>query len=501
MTLPLSKPRLALAALALLLIVLSWGQVLAVSARYVQRDVPRGNTPLTYIAPADLAPGEKVPGVIIAHGFSGSRQLMLPYAYYLADAGYGTILLDFAGHGANNTPLTTAVGEGRPDLARGIQDAFETLIVQPEIDPQRIALLGHSMGSGAVMIAGLERPEWYSAVVAISPTGADVSPERPPNLLLQAGSLEAPFVANAEDLLVRAGGTAVSPADFANGRARDFQLINNVEHITILFNAQSHAEALNWFNRTWSLEFATSYRDRRMVSFGAHLLGWLLLATAVAPLLPQRTLGHTQYEDYRRRPWFFIAAVLAPLVATAVLFLLSRLADLSSLGGILVGGTLALWLFIFGLVWLFAGWYIPRPTRPDFLWALGLFAFWLMAFGALGHLVWLNWWLSPARLWRWPLLALACLPWMLAGGLALANLAVRWRLLVWLGQSVVLMVGLALAILLVPGLGFLALILPILPIILLLLVLVTLAVDRPWAYALAHAGFFAWLLLAVFPLV
>lgn len=495
----MSKARIGVASGAVLLILLSWWQVSTAVSGLIVRDVPRGDTPLTYIAPADLPAGERVPGVIIAHGFSGSRQLMLPYAYYLAHAGYGTILLDFAGHGANNTPLTTVPGEGRPALARGLQDAFETLIVQPEIDPQRVALLGHSMGSGAVMTEGVTHPDWYSAVIAVSPTDADVSPQSPPNLFLQAGALERPFVGNAERLLAQAGGTAVSEADFAAGQARDFLLIPFVEHITILFNPLSHEAALDWLNRTWSLPFSTTYRDGRMAWYGVHLLSWLVLATAVSPLLPQRILP--EKADYRRQAWSFLSLLVAPLLATAVLFLLSRFADLSGLGGILVGGTLALWLLLFGLVWLFGGWRIPRPARADWLWAGALFLFWLMAFGALGHVVWLNWWLSPARLVRWPFLAVACLPWMLAGGLALANLSLKARLLVWLGQSAVLVAGLFLALSVVPGLGFLALILPILPVILLLLVLVTLAVDRPWAYGVAHAGFFAWLLLAVFPLV
>jgi len=43
--------------------------------------------------------GEKIPGVLVAHGFAGS--LMLGYAHVLAHAGYAVMLWDFGGHGAN----------------------------------------------------------------------------------------------------------------------------------------------------------------------------------------------------------------------------------------------------------------------------------------------------------------------------------------------------------------------------------------------------------------
>jgi hypothetical protein len=413
-------------------------------------------------------------------------------------------LLDFAGHGANPQPLPRdRTGAGVTPLEQDIQAAFEVLIVQPEIDPQRIALLGHSMGSGAVMRSAIAQPTWYDGVVAVSPTNAEVSPTLPPNLLLQAGSLEAPFVRNARDLLARAGGTAVSPTDFANGTARDFQLINGVEHISILFSPASHTSALAWLNQTWGLAWVSPYRENRMVWYGGHLLAWLVLLTAVAPLLPHATSSEQPVRRRAGKGWAVGTAVVAAILPTLILALFSQLfgVDVSGLGGMLVGGTLALWLFLFGLIWLGLGWHIPTPQPADGLWGVGLWLFWLMAFGALAHWVWLSWWLAPAQWLRWPFLAVACLPWLL--GLSLAWQGRSWwgRLGVWAGVSLLLLVGLGVAATAVSGLGFLVLVLPILPLILLLMMWVSGVVTRPWATALAHAAFFAWLLLAVFPRV
>ena len=48
----------------------------------------------------------------------------------------------------------------------------------------------------------------FSAVIAVLPTGAAVDAEKPSNLLLQAGQLEAPFADRARALLAQAGGVS-----------------------------------------------------------------------------------------------------------------------------------------------------------------------------------------------------------------------------------------------------------------------------------------------------
>jgi pimeloyl-ACP methyl ester carboxylesterase len=485
--LQLSRGRGLLLSVALLLIILAWVQVRAGERGLVVRTFQVDDLPLRYMAAEGAT---AVPGILIAHGFAGSQQLMLGYGYVLAQAGYGVILWDFDGHGANPRPLDR---EGNA-LQQNIATAYDTLIAQPEIDAGRTALLGHSMGSGAVMTAAIEQPERYRAVVAVSPTGAEVSPERPPNLLLQAGEWEARFVENARDLLARAGG---ENDDVAGGRARAFLLIPRVEHITILFNPLSHTAALDWFNRTFEQETARPYTDRRMVWYGLHLLGWLLLVTAVSPLLAN---PRPPQAGQLRGLWYGLGLLLAPFLAALLLAVLSRMLDLSTMGGLLVGGALGLWFWLFGLVWLVAGF---RPRRPDgqaILWGLLLFALLWLAFGAMAHLTWLPWWLGPERLLRWPLLAVACLPWNLAAGLVQQGAAPWSRFYWWFGQSSLIIMGLIVTIAFTPALGFIMLTLPVIPVVLALMSVIGGAVDRPWAYAIGNALFFGWMITAVFPL-
>ncbi|MGD8752678.1 MAG: alpha/beta fold hydrolase, partial [Anaerolineales bacterium] len=220
------KVQLLLIILAAMLMVIAWWGVIQLENNSIIRKFERKGQPFSYIGPIEA---QNVPGVIVAHGFGGSQQLMLGFGNTFARSGYGVMLMDFKGHGANSNPMDST----RSGLQEDIEAATQLLIAQPEINPDYIALLGHSMGSGAVMQAGIENPDQYDAVIAISPTGAEVSESVPPNLLLMAGEWESRFVANAQQLLEEAGGPS---ANFKGKLARKFVEIPNVEHISILFN-------------------------------------------------------------------------------------------------------------------------------------------------------------------------------------------------------------------------------------------------------------------------
>lgn len=482
------RKQLILLIIAVLLVALSWWRVLEARSGLVTQSLERDGVPMLFMAPAAA---DNMPGVLIAHGFGGSKQLMLAYGHVLARAGYGVMLWDFDGHAANPAPLD----EEADRLQRNLDAAYAELVAQPQIDNGRIALLGHSMGSGAVMAAGIQDPERYQATVAISPTGADVTPALPRNLLLQAGAWESRFVANARALLATAGG---ENSNFDDGQARAFVLVPAAEHITILFNPASHQAALDWLNRTFGTPRQSEYVDRRIFWYVAHLVGWLLLITAVSPLLPSSPPAAA--KKTKRSPWHRRGLLLAPFLAAVLLALLGRLLDLSTLGGVVVGGALGVWFLAMGLLWWGMGFRPSSPALRDLAWGIVLFAFLWVAVGALAQFVWLPWFLIPARLVRWPLLALACLPWLLAAGIAQQGAGTAARAGWWLAQSVFISAALLLAVMLVPSLFVLVLVLPLLPVLFAIMAIAGAAVDRPWAYAIGNALFFSWLLLAYFPL-
>ena len=495
----LNYQRLGLLLLAVLLVVSSWLGIAIARSGLEVRSLQKEGIPLLYLAPQGA---KAVPGVLVAHGFAGSKQLMLGYGHVLAHAGYAVMLWDFDGHGANGTRLQ------RYELQQNLDVALQALLEQPQVDPSRLALLGHSMGSGIVMTAGIrervseaDRRYRFAATVAISPTGANVTPESPRNLQLQAGSGEGGFVSNAERLLAQAGG---ENTNLETGQGRELVIIPGVEHITILFSDGSHQAALRWLNATFGKSndshyrelVSQRYRDRRMAWYGLHLLGWLIGLAAISPLLTHPPLIATKIAPIRRWAGF----IAAPLAATAGLVLLSQWFDLQNLGGVQVGGAVGVWFLIAGLTWLGVLARLPRPT----LRAIGLggllFAILWIAFGVMAQMVWLQWWLIPIRLRVWLPVAIACFPWFLAAGIVQENIGVGKRFLWWLGQSVVLIGGFVLTLNFLPQLGFMFLLLPLFPPLMGILSLVAGLLNRAWVYAIGSALFFGWLLAAGFPL-
>ena len=83
LAMPYGKPLRVYA--SLLLIALSWWGVAAARSSLVMRNLESEGMPMLYVAPRNT---QKIPGVLIAHGYAGSKQLMLGYAHVLAHAGY-----------------------------------------------------------------------------------------------------------------------------------------------------------------------------------------------------------------------------------------------------------------------------------------------------------------------------------------------------------------------------------------------------------------------------
>jgi len=483
----LGRTRWMWIAIAIVLMLISWWGVLRLDNGLIVRRFTQEGIPLRYLGPSE---GRDIPGVIIAHGFGGSQQIMLGYGYSLAHAGFGVMILDFTGHGANPHPRLNTPNELQDDL----DAAYQGLISQPEIDVQNIALLGHSMGSGVVMRAGIDQPDRYMAVIAISPTAADVSKTLPPNLMLQAGALEGRFVSNARRLLTQAGGPN---ADFGAGLARRFEVIPNVEHISILFSNTSQDLAREWLEDSFGVESTVDFSDTHIVWYGLHQIAWIILLGAAGSLLTLKPVSiPTQTMIIRR----WLGFVLAPFIALGIFAFLSKRMDLSTFLGFHVGGALALFLAVWGILWLALAVRPKRPRWQSVLFGGLLFILLWVVPGLMAQYTWMQWFLVSPRLLRWPLLVLACLPWKLAAGHALYGTRGWRRAGEWAIQSALLLTIMVLMAQWVPGMYIVVLIAPVLPFVLALEILVSRHLDDPWVYAIGSASFFGWMLASFFPI-
>ncbi len=253
---------------------------------------------------------------------------------------------------------------------------------------------------------------------------------------------------------------------------------------------------MDWLGRTFGTARSSGYVDRRIIWYGLHLVGWLLVLVAFAPVLRVAGPG----PDAGRRTGRWLGLLVGPLAATLVVGLAGRVLPVATLLGIQVGAAVALWFLVAGVVWLLFSRPIHRPTGREAGRGLVFLVLLVLAFGVMAQVVWVQWWPIPQRVWRWPILGLACLPWFLAAGYSQWGARAGGRLLWWLGQSVALVVGLGATLILAPSMGFLVLLMPLLPLILLVFTVGSTAFDRPWSYAIGSAFFFGWLISVVFPL-
>ena len=144
-----------LAASALMLTALVTG--MAHSQQFDRRDVtiPSQGLKLAawYYTPTGVQPGQKVPAIVMAHGFSGVKEMYLDnFARKFAEAGFAVVVFDYRFFGGSE-------GEPRgqllwPEQIQDYRNAITWAGLQNEVDPQRIGVWGTSYSGGHVLYLG-----------------------------------------------------------------------------------------------------------------------------------------------------------------------------------------------------------------------------------------------------------------------------------------------------------------------------------------------------------
>lgn len=88
------------------------------------------------------------PGILLAHGFASCKEEFMALPHALANAGYAVLTFDFSGHGESTGPRGYVSEHSHLD---DILRAYQCLIDRPTVDISRTALLGHSLGTAAVL--------------------------------------------------------------------------------------------------------------------------------------------------------------------------------------------------------------------------------------------------------------------------------------------------------------------------------------------------------------
>jgi fermentation-respiration switch protein FrsA (DUF1100 family) len=113
-----------------------------------------------YIPPDPQGDGATL---VYVHGLGSNREELLGQAVMLTKRGYGALLFDLRNHGESEGTITT-LGYAEVEDVRG---AVDYLLARAEVDPERIGLVGRSLG-GAVVLRAAARIEQVRLVIAQS---------------------------------------------------------------------------------------------------------------------------------------------------------------------------------------------------------------------------------------------------------------------------------------------------------------------------------------------
>ncbi|SCE67290.1 alpha/beta fold hydrolase [Micromonospora mirobrigensis] len=468
---PATRATMLLALLALLAVLLGGVRLAQADAGLSTRQVTVDGVPLTEVR-AGSSPGRH-PGVVVAHGFAGSARLMRPLADTVARHGAVALLLDFAGHGANPARLPGAGRDGsaaRAVLEHDLDVAVAHLRALPDVDPDRIVLVGHSMGAGAVTRYAATHPE-IAATVAVSLPDAGALPYgRPRALSLVVGGAEFPDFRRAAQEAVRA-----APAG-----ERSLTVVPGTEHISVLFARRTHDAVVAAL--PGGAAGPPPRPGARLVGAGLLLLGLGLgFVPLVAALRGRRRNGAEAAEVRPAAGWWLLLGAVT--VASGLAAVAATVAPTVRLP-LAVGGYVTGYLLLTGLLLVALARRLAPPARDAGSRSAPLAAltigYALLSVAVPIHLGFTAAWPVGARWWLLPVVAAGCLVFLFGAERVAAGRSGRYAAV--LALTVLVLAGAAVA-----GLapGFVLLVVP--------LFAVLAGWAAAWAAVLRRAGAPGWL--------
>jgi pimeloyl-ACP methyl ester carboxylesterase len=197
------------------------------------------HTPVTIFQ----VPGTKPKSaVILFHGLSANRRVMSYLGEKFALAGFRVYMLDFPGHGDSAEPFTFARAE------ECATEAIGTLVRRGEIDPDKTALIGHSMGGAIAIRLADQFPT--AATIAISPAPLVLPHRMPSNLLIFSAQFDLPLLKGAaRQISSAAQGNRTQDSDFLERRAFELKQVAYATHSSLIVDWRVRDESLEWVVR------------------------------------------------------------------------------------------------------------------------------------------------------------------------------------------------------------------------------------------------------------
>jgi pimeloyl-ACP methyl ester carboxylesterase len=114
----------------------------------------------TFYAPEKVSP--PWPGVILLHMLYSDRSQWGSFPHLLAESGYSVLSVDLRGHGETGGTINWDLA------ANDLEQIWNYLISRPEIDKDRTAMIGASIGANLALVGG-SNEESIITVVLLSP--------------------------------------------------------------------------------------------------------------------------------------------------------------------------------------------------------------------------------------------------------------------------------------------------------------------------------------------
>ncbi len=105
-------------------------------------------------------PSRNRTAVLLSHGSGGSRERVAPHVRMLARHGYGVLALDNPGNGESQGHSNGLGDNAQP----GVDAALRWLSRRPDVDPERIAGFGSSLGAEVLLEAAARDPRLRAVV-------------------------------------------------------------------------------------------------------------------------------------------------------------------------------------------------------------------------------------------------------------------------------------------------------------------------------------------------
>ncbi|GAV10567.1 alpha/beta hydrolase [Paenibacillus sp. NAIST15-1] len=118
------------------------------------------------------SPAKRAPVIVISHGWGSNRARVMRYAIPLVDAGFNVLVYDVTSHGESGAVKAPSALLFRDDMLAAVRYVRQ----RQDVDPDRIAVLGHSLGGFGAVLA-LEEGLNVRAIVT------DSMPSRPLSLV------------------------------------------------------------------------------------------------------------------------------------------------------------------------------------------------------------------------------------------------------------------------------------------------------------------------------